>query len=94
MDFFSIVFPTLWESALLFQNEQMTRSLIQFEWYLLPIAEQMKFKFLVMHVDMGKTLTLGGIQPLNMVTCVTVILQFFSAFHREIQSISKRSCVS
>lgn len=52
----------------------MTDSLMHCKWYLLPIAEQMKFKFLVMHVNLGKTLTLGGIQPLNMTTCVSVRL--------------------
>lgn len=46
--------------------------MIHFDWYLLPIAEQMKFKFLLVHMDMGKTLTLGGIRPLNLDTGVTV----------------------
>lgn len=50
----------------------MTDSLIRCDWYLLPFAEQMKFKFLVMHANVGKTLTLGGIRPLSMDTYVTV----------------------
>lgn len=54
----------------------MTDSLIQCDWYLLPNNEQMKFKFLVMHANVGKTLKLGGIRPLSMDTCITVIFLF------------------
>lgn len=52
----------------------MTDSLMHSKWYLLPVAEQMKFKFLTMHANEGKTLTLGGIRPLNMNTCVSVTI--------------------
>lgn len=47
-------------------------SLINCDWYLLSIADQMKFKFLLMHVNVDKTLTIGGLRPLNMDTCVSV----------------------
>lgn len=51
----------------------MVVSLIYCKWYLLPIDEQMKFKFLILHANMEKTLTIGDIASLSMSTCVSVI---------------------
>lgn len=42
------------------------------DWYLLPVAEQMNYKFLMQHTQVAKALTIGGIAPLNMISCVSV----------------------
>ena len=54
----------------------MSRSLNHCDWYLLPIAERLKFKFLVIHVSIEKTLSFGGLVPLNMEFWLSVILVF------------------
>lgn len=59
-----------------FQNDQVDNSLMNGDWHLLTITDQMKYKFLMQHTQLAKSLTIGGIAPLNMMSCVTVRLNW------------------
>lgn len=42
------------------------------DWFLLTCKDQMIYKFLMTNAQETKALTIGGVAPLNMVSCVSV----------------------
>lgn len=52
--------------------------LVDVDWFLLPLSDQMDYKFLLHNAQEAKTLTIGGLYPLNMMTCVSVIETLFT----------------
>lgn len=63
------------------QNQQIYDSIISGDWFLLPRSEQMMYKFLMCNIQESKALTIGGLSPLNMVSCVSVVILHFLNFY-------------
>lgn len=55
-----------------FQNDRIYESIIRGDWYLMPAEDQAKYMIFMHNAQHAKALTVGGIAPLNMATCVSV----------------------
>lgn len=54
------------------QNDRMHDSIISGNWYLLPIEQQSMYKHFMQNALCASTLSIGGVAPLNMVSCHVV----------------------
>lgn len=63
-----------------FQNDHIYDSIIRCDWFLMPCADQLKYQFLMQNAQSAKALTVGGIAPLNMTTCLKVAIWFGEEF--------------
>lgn len=59
-----------------FQNGQIYDGIIRCDWFLLPQFDKFLYKFLMFNAQETKALTIGGIAPLNMISCVSVSYKF------------------
>lgn len=70
------------------QNDIMYKSIILGDWYLLTCSDQMLYKVLMLNLQKTKALSIGGVAPLNMISCVSVKsmikLTFFVTFFPQI----------
>lgn len=69
------------------QNGQMYEGILLCDWFLLPCSDQKLYSFLMLNAQMAKALTIGGVAPLNMSSCVSV--RAILSFHSTIIKISK-----
>lgn len=72
--FISFTHKTEINSFLWFKNGEMYDEIILGDWFLLSQSDQMVYKFLVQNLQEAKSLTIGGVAPLNMVSCVSVMI--------------------
>lgn len=73
--FQSIHILALRKLYLYFKNGEIYDSVIQGDWFRLSCSDQMVYKFLMLNLQETKALTIGGVAPLNMVSCVSVMMQ-------------------
>lgn len=72
--FISFTHETELNSFLWFKNGEMYDEIILGDWFLLSQSDQMVYKFLMQNLQEAKSLTIGGVAPLNMVSCVSVMI--------------------
>lgn len=57
----------------------MYDSIVLGDWFLLPTkSDQLLYAFLMQNVQQTKALNIGGISPLNMVSCVSILKTIYS----------------
>lgn len=57
---------------LIFQNDRIYGSITCGNWFLLSIRQQMMYQILMQKAQNASALSIGGLYPLNMVSCASV----------------------